>query len=150
MTHQSVPGPEHRRLEAFVGSWDTEGTIWANPSGPGLGFRAIDRYEWVPGGFFVLHRWDAHMPDGRTQGVEILGYDAARATYTVHSFDSAGNADVMTATVADDTWTFEGKSLRFRGSFRDGGKSLVGVWDRRTDDGAGWKQLMDVKLSKVQ
>jgi hypothetical protein len=89
------------------------------------------------------------MPDGRTQGVEILGYDAARATYTVQSFDSAGNTAAMTASVAGDTWTFEGKSLRFRGSFRDGGNTLVGVWDRRADEVADWGHWMDVKLSKV-
>jgi hypothetical protein len=147
---QFASGPEHRRLGSFVGRWNTEGTIRVNPGGPPATFHAVDTYEWVPGGFFVLHRWDAHMPDGRTQGVEILGYDAARRKYTLQSFDSAGNIEQMTATVAGDTWTFEGKSLRFRGSFRDGGNTLVGEWDRRTDDGAGWEHSMDVKLSKVR
>jgi hypothetical protein len=147
---QHVSGPEHRRLAPFIGKWNTEGTIQANPSSPAVKFHAVDTYEWLPGGYFVLHRWDAHMPDGRTQGVEILGFDAARGTYVAHSYDSAGNTDVMNATVADDTWTFEGKSLRFRGSFHDRGKSLIGVWDRRTAEGAGWEHLMDVKLSKVE
>jgi len=146
---QLTSGPEHRRLEPFVGQWKTEGTIQATPTGPGQKFHAVDTYEWVPGGYFVLHRWDAHMPDGRTQGIEILGYDAARATYTVQSFDSAGNSDAMTASVAGDAWTFEGKSLRFRGSFRDGGNRLVGEWDQRTDETADWEHFMDVQLSKV-
>ena len=74
---QLVSGPEHRRLESFIGRWNTEGTIRVNPGSPAVRFHAVDTYEWVPGGFFVLHRWDAHMPEGRTQGVEILGYDAA-------------------------------------------------------------------------
>ena len=125
------------------------GTIKESPSSSGLSFHAVDNYEWVPGGFFVLHRWDAQMPDGRKQGVEILGYDAARATYTVQSFDSEGNTDLMQGSVVDGTWTFEGKSLRFRGGFRDGGNSLVGVWEKRAGEAAAWEHLMDVKLSKV-
>jgi len=146
---QLVSGPEHRRLEPFIGKWKTEGIIKATPVAPGVPFHAVDTYEWVPGGFFVLHRWDANMPDGRTQGVEILGYDAARATYTVQSFDSVGNTDALTASVAGDSWTFDGKLLRFRGSFRDGGNCLVGVWDRRTNEAATWEHFMDVKLSKA-
>jgi Protein of unknown function (DUF1579) len=149
MAEQPIPGPEHRRLELFVGNWDTEGTIKVNPSGPGVKFQAVDSYEWVPGGFFLLHRWDAHMPDGRTQGIEVIGYDSAKGTYTVRSFDSAGNTDIMTGSVASDTWTFEGKSLRFRGGFRDGGNTLAGIWEQRSDDGAPWVYLMDVKLSKI-
>jgi hypothetical protein len=142
-------GPEQRRLESFVGTWNTEGTIMADPTGPARSFRALDTYEWVPGGFFLLHRWDAHMPDGRTQGVEIIGYDAGNGTYRVHSYDSAGNYDVMTATVTDEMWTFQGKTLRFRGGFHDGGKTLIGIWDKRRDEQAAWEHFMNVKLSKV-
>jgi hypothetical protein len=148
MAEQPVPGPEHRRLESFVGDWDTEGTVKVNPSGPGVKFRAVDSYEWVPGGFFLLHRWDALMPDGRTQGVEIIGYDPAKGTYTVHSFDSSGNTDVMDASTANDTWTFEGKLLRFTGRFRDGGATLTGVWEQRLDTGSAWVHWMEVTLSR--
>jgi hypothetical protein len=144
-----IPGPEHRRLEVFVGNWDTEGTITKSPFGPRVRFRALDSYQWVPGGFFLLHRWDAHMPDGRTQGIEVIGYDAAKGTYTLRSFDSAGNTEIMTGTVTGDTWTFEGKTLRFRGGFRDGGNTLAGMWEQRSDDAAPWVYLMDVKLSKI-
>lgn len=147
---QLVSGPEQQRLEPFIGKWNTEGTIKVDSTGPGVRFHGVDTYEWVPGGYFVLHRWDAHMPDGRTQGIEIIGYDAVLGTYTVQSFDSAGNTDVMSAWLADDTWTFEGKSLRFRGGFRDGGKTLAGVWDKRSDERLAWEHSMDVKLSKVQ
>lgn len=89
------------------------------------------------------------MPDGRTQGVEIIGYDSASGTYTVHSYDSSGNTDVMHASVANDTWTFEGKSLRFTGGFRDGGDTLAGIWEQRRDEGAPWVHWMDVTLSKT-
>jgi hypothetical protein len=149
MAEQAIPGPEHRRLQSFVGTWATEGTVKTSPSGSGVRFQGVDTYEWIPGGFFLLHRWDTHMPDGRTQGVEIIGYDSASGTYTVHSYDSSGNTDVMHARVANDTWTFEGKSLRFTGGFRDGGDTLAGIWEQRPGEGAPWVHWLDVTLSRV-
>jgi hypothetical protein len=89
------------------------------------------------------------MPDGRTQGVEIIGYDSASETYTLHSYDNSGNTDVMHARVVNDKWTFEGKLLRFTGGFRDAGDTLAGIWERRPDEGAPWVHWLDVSLSRV-
>jgi hypothetical protein len=147
MAEQPVPGPGHQRLGAFVGTWATEGEITAGPPGK---VKATDTYEWLPGGFFLLHRWDAHMPDGRTQGVEIIGYDAASQTYPMYSFDSAGNVGTMRAHVDGDAWTFEGESLRFTGGFRDGGETFAGAWEQRSGDGTEWSPWMDIKLSRVR
>lgn len=85
------PDPGHRRLDAFVGTWHTEGELKARSSGPAVKFHATDTCEWLPGGFFLVHRWDAHMPDGEFKGVEIIGYDASSQTYPMHAFDSWGN-----------------------------------------------------------
>ena len=148
MAEQPILGPEHRRLQSFVSTWATEGTVKTRPSGSGVRFQGVDTYEWIPGGFFLLHRWDTHMPDGRTQGLEIIGYDSANGTYTVHSYDSSGNTDVMKASVTNDTWTFEGKLLRFTGSFRDDGETLAGIWEQRSDETSRWAPWMNVTLSK--
>lgn len=142
------PGPEHRRLEAFVGTWKTQGEARATAASPAVRFEASDSYEWLPGGFFLVHRWDAHMPDGQTQGIEIIGYDAESRTYTMHTFDNQGNAGVMQASVEGDTWTFTGESLRFTGSFRDGGNTIAGMWEQRSQDGSHWIPWLDVTLTK--
>lgn len=143
------PGPEQKRLEAFVGTWNTQGEIRGGDSGPAAKFHATDTYEWLPGGFFLVHRWDAHMPDGNTQGIEIIGYDASSKAYTMHTFDSQGNADTMRASIEGDIWMFEGESLRFTGRFRDKGNTLVGVWSQRSSNEADWLPWMDVTLRKA-
>jgi hypothetical protein len=38
---------------------------------------ALDTYEWLPGGFFLLHRVDGLMGDEPVQAVEIIGYEAS-------------------------------------------------------------------------
>jgi hypothetical protein len=125
------PGPEHKRLDAFVGTWKTEGEIRARP-----------------GRFFLIHRWDAHMPDGNTKGIEIIGYDASSKTYPMYSFDSEGNFGIMRASVKGDIWSFAGESLRFKGGFRDGGNTFAGIWEQRSRDGLKWVPWMDIRLRK--
>jgi Protein of unknown function (DUF1579) len=142
------PGPEHKRLDAFVGTWKTEGEIRASPSGSAVMIHATDTYEWLPGRFFLIHRWDAHMPDGNTKGIEIIGYDASSKTYPMHSFDSEGNFGIMRASVKGDIWSFAGESLRFKGGFRDGGNTFAGIWEQRSRDGLKWVPWMDIRLRK--
>ncbi|MGH7725605.1 MAG: DUF1579 family protein [Candidatus Eiseniibacteriota bacterium] len=64
MKHDSAATSELGRLNPFVGVWNTEGEMRNTPSGSSTKFKATDTYEWLPGGHFLLHRFDANMPDG--------------------------------------------------------------------------------------
>ena len=143
----SAASPELEPLANFVGLWDTEGEMRA-ASGPGRTFKASDAYEWVAGGLFLLHRFDADMPEGKVEGIEIIGYDRESGSYLMHSFDSTGNATLMRGTTEKESWTFTGESVRFRGSFRDGARVFAGVWEMRASDGSGWEPWMEVTLRK--
>ena len=143
------PTPEHERLNAFAGTWNTRGQIRASSAGPAMSIQATDVYEWLRGGFFLIHRWDAQMPDGITKGIEILGYDEATNTYPMRSFDSHGNSGLMHATVEGAAWTFTGDTLRFTGHFRDGGNTFAGLWEHRSADATGWIPWMDIELTRA-
>jgi len=112
-------------------------------------FKATDTYEWPPGGHFLLHRFDADMPDGRVQGIEVIGYSHKSDSYPMHSFDSIGNAILMQARVEKESWTFLGEAIRFIGGFRENGKVFTVLWEFRSAD-APWQPLMDVTLTKVK
>lgn len=47
-------GPEHQRLEVFIGKWINEGHTIATADAPAVPILTSDVYEWMPGGFFVL------------------------------------------------------------------------------------------------
>lgn len=138
-----------QHLEAFVGQWRTEGEVLATDSGPFARFHAKDTYEWLPGGFFLVHRWDAHLPDGESQGIEIIGYDAETRTYPMHTYDNQGNIGVMHAHVEGGTWKFLGESMRFSGEFCENGNVIKGVWELRASEAEGWSPWMTVTLTKV-
>lgn len=54
----------------------------------------------------------------------------------------------MRATVEGDAWMFAGESMRFRGGFRDEGKTFAGVWEQRLRGGSNGLPWMDITLTK--
>jgi len=146
---QSKPDPALKHLKPFVGKWNTVGEIQASPYGPAGKIIGTDTYEWLPGGFFLVHRVDVHMGDQTNESIEIIGYDASTKTYPMHSFDSQGNHLVMQAGVVGDQWTFTGGSMRFTGTFSEDGKSISGKWEY-LEDNSKWHHWMDVRLTKIE
>ncbi len=149
MEKQNPATEELGRLDVFVGVWDTEGEMITGPSGPQVKFTATDTYEWMPGGHFLLHRFDANMPNGKVQGTEIIGYSPESGDYPMHSVDSLGNVSVLHARIDGDRWTFSGECMRFSGGFRDNGIVFAGLWEIRSVDGSTWQPWMQVRLRKT-
>ena len=66
------PGPEHKKLEYFLGTWKVETEIKPNgyvPAGKGV---TTQTNTLGPGGFSVESRWEGQIP--RTDG--IIAYDS--------------------------------------------------------------------------
>jgi hypothetical protein len=50
----ATPGPEQRRLDAFIGRWITEGQTLGSGKAAAAEIVSSDVYEWMPGGFLEL------------------------------------------------------------------------------------------------
>lgn len=86
------------------------------------------------------------MPDGRSEGVELIGYDAERGDFGMHSFDNRGSITTMRAVCEDEQWRFVGESLRFTGRFTADRRTLGGQWEVRDAEGE-WAPLRRVDLN---
>jgi hypothetical protein len=104
------PGPEHKRLDAFGGKWNTEGQAQPSPYGPAGKVTGVDTFEWLPGGFFMPHHWDVRQGATEIKGMEVIGYDARDKIYTSRFFDNFGNSGLFKASVQGNTWTWTGDS----------------------------------------
>lgn len=136
------------RLNVFIGKWNTEGLIKGSPSGPTARLKAIDTYEWLPGGFFLIHHVDGFMGDEEVKTIEIIGYDTSSEMYFTHSYDNRGSIGKYQANLLDVVWTIAGKSERFTGMFSDDSNTLTGRWEL-SGEGDSWVPWMDIKLTKV-
>ena len=142
MTNESES--EHRRLEALVGTWRTEGWTRETPEAPAMRIDAVDTYEWLPGGFGLLHIVDANVGDERVEGAEIIGYDPALASFRTQYFGSDGPSAYEASLEEEDgalVWRMQSASDRFAGTFADDGDTLRATGRRAatTPPGArGW------------
>lgn len=97
------PGPEHKKLEYFLGAWKTESEIKANDYVPAGKSVTTETYTLGPGGFSLeFDRPEGQIP--RTQG--ITAYDSHAKLYTTFYVSSAGLVGGGTGTVDGNTWTW--------------------------------------------
>jgi len=96
--------PEHRLLDIFIGRWINKGEMLATPDEPPAKIVTSDVYEWMPGGFFVLHTAYGRIGDADVGGTEIISYDRAAKVYRSHFFDSRGAITTDTLTLRDGSW----------------------------------------------
>lgn len=149
------PGDEHRKLEVFVGKWRHEGESYGDgqqaddPRASAVPWTGDESYEWLPGGFFVLHRWDAKLGTREFKGTEILGYDEAEGGYFTRLFDNAGNHPAYRASIDEEVWTFNEPETRATITVTDGGDRMRLVWEWR-NGGSDWLPLCDRVATRVE
>jgi hypothetical protein len=144
-----------KRLGQLLGTWTTEAT---HPSLPDIVVRGTAEAEWLEGKRFLIQRTKNEHPDF-PDAIWIIGYTerdrvgdtaektADEAPLTVHYFDSRGVFRVYESQIDDQVWRVEriaaGFSQRFTGTFADGGNTIIGRWQLRTDD-AQWKDDLEI------
>lgn len=142
-------GLAFEQLNRFVGLWNTTGKITGAGLTPSIDINGIDRYEWLPGGYFLLHQADVYIGKEKSQTHEIIGYDQAKEIYTMQHYNSQGDSGFMTATMNNEVWMFTGETLRFTGGFSLTDSVFSGIWEQKNENG-NWIHLMDLKLTRNQ
>jgi hypothetical protein len=150
------PGPEYRRLDVFVGKWKMEGLQYDGPFGPAAKVSAVETYEWLTGGFFLVHRLDGRLGDAEIACIEVIGQDASSQSYPRQSFYSDGKTNIWRTQEDNGTWTLTGdapmedKSLKVRSTtaFSDSGNKMTAKWEY-SSDGSRWQTFWDVDATKI-
>jgi len=143
-----VRGPEHERLNVFVGKWHAEGESYGQNQDPDNPRAAPQRWtsdevtEWHPGGFFVIQREDARTGSAPLITHAIIGYDPESRAYFVHAFENHGYHNTYRGQVNGRVWTFSGERERVRIEFSEDGKTQSVSWEWRPRDDK-WLPLCD-------
>jgi hypothetical protein len=158
-----APGPQIQRLDALVGRWRSEGRIVGEVPVPISG---TDVYEWLPGGYFLVHHVDVVIGQQKLQALELIGeYDPATDLFTARAYDNLGNVTVMGARVDEQgVWRFTGggdvASVARPSSAGAGGavrstltvnadrSGMTARWER-SDDGSRWQPWMDMTFTRM-
>src|SRR5580692_4622168 len=109
----------HEALAVLIGNWINEGATVATAEVPSVPILTSDVYEWVPGGFFVVHSAFGKIGETGVGGVEIIGVDgeAYRSTF----YDSFGNVHLSRLEIEGDVIRWTGDRTRCTVTMSDEG-----------------------------
>ena len=136
----------------YLLGWHTTGEVVATT--PGLKIDAIDTYEWLRGGYSLIHYADSNIGDYKIHGIEIIGYDPSRRMYFAPFFDDKGGAGWEEVRVENKTWTWHGKDVmgvkyhRCTAVFSDDGNTIKARHEK-SEDQENWELWMNVTLTKI-
>jgi hypothetical protein len=89
----ATPGEAHKRLESFVGKWDTVMRMWwEGPGKPPAESKGTSEIKWILDGRFLLEESSAQMMGMPYRGMSITGYDNFKKKYVVSYIDNMGTA----------------------------------------------------------
>jgi hypothetical protein len=147
-TDQAAPvrDARHEALKILIGKWINTGQTITTGEIPSVPILTSDTYEWVPGGFFVVHSAFGTIGDTAVGGVEILGVDGD--AYSSTFYDSFGNVHVSRLEIDGDVLRWFGDGTRSTVTLTDNGRTQV-VRHESSTDGVDWSGSMDVTLRKV-
>jgi hypothetical protein len=148
------PDPALKRLDFLVGTWRLDGTLEAGAMGPGGTLSGTETFEWLPGGFFLVHHWDGLFDVGGATmidtGYEFFDYDPAAGAYRAHFFNSLGPYDETASKYVGD---FEGTALVVTGpariARRPEGPDRIGYEGEVPDGAGGWIPWMRATLTRT-
>ena len=151
------PGPENKKLEVFLGSWTFEWDTKASVFGPAGRITGVERYESMPGGFFVQMNREAKGPQGDFRDHFVFGYDPVAKKHTLTIFGLAdGTSGSYTGTANGNIWAWSGSGHTGSGkSYQErctvtvaaGGASFA-LKCEATGDGKTWSPSIDGKYTK--
>ncbi len=153
---RAAPDVEHERLDAFAGKWHMEGQQLAGPAGPAASISALQTYEWLPGGQFLVHHFDGRIGDSPAACIEVLGFEPERRCYRAHTFYNNGQTNVWDVEHHEGHWLFLGDwtaggrpmKVRCTTTFAADGTTMASKWEH-SSDGSQWHTFWDVSARKV-
>lgn len=154
------PGPEHKRLEVWAGSWSTQGEVKpGNAYGVAAGkFMRTDRFQWVGDGFFLQLNREIKDPAGEVRHLSMIGYDPVARKYTWAWFDLASGASAsFTMTNNGNTWittgggtSRAGKPFQERCTSSFASPVLATFQCETSADGKTWSPAIEGKATKAK
>jgi len=148
------PGPEHKKLDIFAGSWMLDADIKPGQMGPGGKVTETEKCEWMDGGFFLVCHLDYKGPMGSGVGTSYMGYSTEDKAYTYRELNSWGEFTDAKGSVDGDTWTWTsdekmgGMTMKGRFTVKILSPTAYSFSYETSQDGTKWTLVMDGKSTK--
>ncbi|HEY1688499.1 MAG TPA: hypothetical protein VGF95_06485 [Solirubrobacteraceae bacterium] len=144
-------------LAPLIGEWRMEAVFPSSSPAAGMEADGVAQavFEYLPGGQFVIQRWEVPHPDA-PDGIAIIGWDGGRRSLVQHYFDSRGIARLYEMSFGDGVWRLSRTAAdfspldfaqRYTGVVSDDARMIQGAWELSTD-GTQWEHDFELNYSK--
>jgi hypothetical protein len=149
------PGPEHKKLDVFTGSWTLDGDMKPGPMGPGGKIVENEKCQWMEGGFYVVcnaNFTSKAMGDG--SGLTVMGYSSDDKVYSYREFNSWGEFTDSKGTLDGDKWAWTNDqkmgpmTMKGRFNMKMTSPTSYDFSYEISQDGTKWTTVMDGKATK--
>jgi hypothetical protein len=158
MTHSTTkPASGLELLQPLVGKWHTEGQQYEGPLGPASPFVAVEIFEWLDGGHYLVHRLDGHFGRQAAACIEIMGKHPDGELFA-QTFYNDGNSNTWqlkengsSGLVLQGSWSKgSGEAFRVRYTLEvvDAGDTFEGKWEQ-SRDGESWQTFLEARGTKA-
>ena len=145
------PGPEHKKLEYFLGKWTVESEVKPNGYMPAGKSVSTETATLGPGGFYVESRNEGQLGTR----LAIIAYDSHAKVYTSYYASSVGLVGTATGTVNGNTWTwmvedkYAGNSVKGRTTVTTLSPTQFTSKYEVADGKGGYTTILEGKATKV-
>jgi len=101
------PGPEHKAISAFAGTWSFEGKVNDAAMGPGGPVTFTETCEMFEGGFVLVCRSEGKNPMGPLKTLSMMSYDVEKKGYTYYAVESGFPPFMATGKKTGNVWSWE-------------------------------------------
>ncbi len=149
------PGPEHKKLDVFLGSWTLEGDMKASPMSPAGKITETEKCEWMEGGFYVVCKVQfTSKVMGNGSGISIMGYSSDDKAYTYREFNSWGEFNDSKGALDGEKWSWTNEQkmgqamMKGRFNMKMTSATSYDFSYEVSQDGTTWSTIMDGKATK--
>jgi hypothetical protein len=143
------PGPEHKALARWVGTWTMEGTMKPSPMGPGGQVTSTEHCRMFEGGLHLVCDSEGTGPFGPMKGHAILTWDRAAGQYRYFAINNLADAELAAGTRSGDTWTWtsttevDGQPVHSRFVVTETSSGTDSMKWEISMDGKSWQPIME-------
>ncbi len=149
--HQVFTPPSAlQHLKVFIGQWQINGqNLDGAPLGADLPVTGEQSYEWFPGHFFMISRWERQFGDGQYTGLGIISYDPATHFFSASNYDNLGYARTYKLYQEHGAWKYVGEQERATLEFSPDGNTYNEYWEI-AEEGGNWMPLCRLEGRKIK
>lgn len=115
MQKLAAPGPGHKKLDSWAGTWTAKMTMWMDPTKEPATSEGTSELKWVLGGRFLQQTYEGQFMGGPFSGVGYTGYDNYKKKYVATWMDTSGTSMLNMSGGFDKS----GKTLTMTGKYDD-------------------------------